>query len=838
VLRYDGAVPIRLLDRTIPHLTIDLDMNEVLAPCIGLLLAITLCPATWAASIAQIGPENRDPLGGKEVDWIDGDYVVGNDKLVAVIARPGPLRDANMTVRGVGACLIDLTRRDSQSDQLSCYYPAAGRYQFFDDSLVEHGRLDSGGVFWRCKSSASLAGQDSVATVEYQLRDGDPFLTVLIHIDGGDPASVTAADGVRADRTFAFDALPGTTVAYCADEHFLQTYGFEALGADELPSWSKDRTRQVQYGSAALRREGNRVSWTTRVYPAGSPLDLWGLRQDAAPQTFLVRGAVGDQPRIKLSVIEGNVGPLSLPAVWRSAEDGKSIVHLPAGDYRVKAEAIGHQSGEVTIRVGSGAAEHAIELGPATRVAARISDESGQPMPCKVTFYGTETADGEETPDPVFGLDSQSGSVGNCVYSADGQFVRSIPPGAYDVLISRGPEYDVVFERVELVAGGQASIAATLVRSVDTSGWVSAELHSHSTPSGDNTSEQLGRVENLICEHLEFAPCTEHQRIESYDDQLQILAAERFMATCSGMELTGSLLPINHQNAFPLQRDPFAQDGGGPRIDSDPINQIARLAMWDDDSEKVVQTNHPNMRQLLHDRDLDGSEDGGFAKMLDYMDIIEVHPPEMIFLSDEETAALKDPDSNSIRPWLQVIRSGRRIPGVVNTDAHYNWHGSGSLRNWIRCSTDDPAEIKTGEMVARLERGEVIMSTGPFMRVQLLHSSLSEPAEIGDSVEIPDNAAQLAIQVQCANWLDINRVEVLVNGEMQPQLSRTRAAHPEAFANGVVKFDQRLTVTLPRNAFLVVAAIGERLQLGRVMGESEGKRPPVVVSNPIYVTSP
>jgi hypothetical protein len=659
----------------------------------------------------------------------------------------------------------------------------------------------------------------------------------LVRIEGKDLEKVKPIDGVRADRTFKFDTIDSLNVAFCEDEYFLQTYGFHAETATKVPSWSSDRMRQLRYGPDALEQSPEQVSWRTRVYPASSSLDLWGMISGGAPQTFVVRGAIGDQPRIKLSVIDGNIGDRKLPAVWRSSADGRSVVHLPPGEYRVKAEAIGHEPSEVSVQIGDQAAEHTIRLGAATRVVAKVTDGDGQAIPCKVTFYGTQTPTGEPTPDPMFGLDSQSGSVGNCVYSADGQFVRSIPPGSYEVLVSRGPEYNVEFSKINLQPGDQADLETTLRRVVDTTGWISAELHSHSTPSGDNTSEQLGRVENLVCEHLEFAPCTEHQRIESYDDQLEILGAERFMATCSGMELTGSMLPINHQNAFPLKRTPFAQDGGGPRTDSDPVNQIARLAMWDDNSEKVVQSNHPNMRQMLHDRDLDGKEDGGFAKMVDYMDIIEVHPPEMIFLSDEETEALKNPDSNRMKPWMELIRSGRRIPGVVNTDAHYNWHGSGSLRNWIRCSTDAPAEIKIEEMTERLETGQIVMSTGPFMTVQLLHDDLSEPAEVGDSVDISGDTAELAIKIQCANWLDVNRVEVFVNGERQPELSRTRGEHPDAFGNGVTKFDQRLTVTLPRNAFVIVATIGERMQLGRVMGKSEGRRPPVAVSNPIYVTA-
>lgn len=794
-------------------------------------------PSIVAAEITQIGPNNRVHLGGKEVDWIDGDYVIKNDQLIAVIAKPGPLRDANMTVRGVGACLIDLTRADIQSDQLSCYYPTAGRFRFFDDSLVEHGKLETGGVYWRCQSSGSLVGNNTSATIEYRLQDGDPFLTVEITIDGKRTSDLIAADSVRADNTFKFNVLTGTTIAYCDDEHFRQTYGFQAVGADEPPKWNTNRSRQVSYGTAAVTTSSDRTGWVTHVYPASSPLDLWGLAKNGKPQTFLVGGAIGIQPRIKLTMIKTNVGQLGFPTVWRSSSDGKSIVHLPPGEYRIRAQAIGHEPTEKTFLVTDEAAEHRLNLGPATRVVARISDELGQPIPCKVTFFGSNVSDNQRIPDPEFGIDSQSGSVGNCVYTADGRFVRSIPAGSYDVLISRGPEYDVAYQTINLKAGGEATIEAKLKRVVDTTGWVSAELHSHSTPSGDNTSQQLGRVENLICEHLEFAPCTEHQRIESYDDQLKILNAESYMATCSGMELTGSPLPINHQNAFPLQWKPFAQDGGGPRTANNPIEQIARLAMWDDDADKVVQTNHPNMRQLLADRNLDGTEDGGFAKMLDFMDVIEVHPPEMIFLSEEETAALKNPDTNRMKPWMNLIKSGRRIPGVVNTDAHYNWHGSGWLRNWIRCSTDEPSEIDTQEMIQRLSSGQVIMSTGPFLSVQLHHDSLPKPAEIGDTITLPDSAAELAVTVQCANWLDVNRVEVFVNGEIQPELSRTRAEHPEVFSNDIVKFNQRLAVTLPEDAFIIVAAIGERLQLGRVMGASGGQRPPVAVSNPIYVST-
>ncbi len=76
---------------------------------------VALSPRTWDRYIPQ----------GKEVDGIYGDFALVNEQIMCVIAHPRKGRHANMTVRDVGGCLIDLTRRDRQSDQLSAFYPGA-----------------------------------------------------------------------------------------------------------------------------------------------------------------------------------------------------------------------------------------------------------------------------------------------------------------------------------------------------------------------------------------------------------------------------------------------------------------------------------------------------------------------------------------------------------------------------------------------------------------------------------------------------------------------------------------------------------------------------------------
>jgi hypothetical protein len=470
-------------------------------------------------------------------------------------------------------------------------------------------------------------------------------------------------------------------------------------------------------------------------------------------------------------------------------------------------------------------------------VVAAITDEAGGPIPCKVQFRG------RGVPDPDFGPDSGDTLVKNLVYSADGRFRVEVAPGDYEIVVSRGPEYDAVSTAITVAASVETPLAARLVRVVDTSGWISSDFHSHSTPSGDNTSSQLGRVQNLLSEQIEFGPCTEHNRISSYAPHLERLRAGHLMATCSGMELTGSLLPVNHQNAFPLVERPGEQDGGGPTVNNDdPVAQVERLALWDDAADKVVQMNHPNLVQVLGDRETDGKADAGFERMLGFVDVIEVHPLEEIF-----TPPAPDFDprrrEHTVFRWLQMLNLGYRLPGVVNTDAHYNFHGSGFLRNYLASPTDDPAKIQVADVIRSAEAGRVVMTSGPFLEAVAsaggeagaTAGDAAKPAGPGETLRAADGRVTLRIRVQCPNWFDVDRVQVFVSGRPDPKLNFTRRDHAGMFTRDVVRFEEEIAVTLDRDAQLVVATIGEGSNLGLVMGPDHAQRRPIAVTNPIFV---
>jgi hypothetical protein len=452
-------------------------------------------------------------------------------------------------------------------------------------------------------------------------------------------------------------------------------------------------------------------------------------------------------------------------------------------------------------------------------------------LPCKIEFIGQG-----DTPTPNFGPETADFAVKNLLYCPLGEGRQSMPVGDYDVIVSRGPEFNALFTTVSIKPREETKLTDKLERVVQTPGWVSTDFHSHSSPSGDNTSSQLGRIVNLVCEQIEFAPCTEHNRIDTYQPHIDRLRVGSFISSCTGMELTGAPLPLNHQNAFPLKHKPRTQDGGAPVTDTDPVKQIERLAKWDNGAEKLVQINHPDFGWMTYDRDGDKQPDAGFQRMFEMMDVVEIHPIHTL-LTFEPTYRYKNEgkpiDNRSFR-WLQLLNQGLLLPAVVNTDSHYNYHGSGGLRNWVPSSSDDPAKIAVSEIVRNCERGRIIVSNGPYLEVRLGETGKSKTITAGESLDAKSGKVTLAIRVQCPNWFEIDRVVVLVNGRPHATHDYHRSKHSDRFRSGVVKFDEKLELSLTADAHVIVVTTGEK-PLGKVAGPDWGHQLPTALSNPIYL---
>jgi hypothetical protein len=99
---------------------------------------------------------------------------------------------------------------------------------------------------------------------------------------------------------------------------------------------------------------------------------------------------------------------------------------------------------------------------------------------------------------------------------------------------------------------------------------------------------------------------------------------------------------------------------------------------------------------------------------------------------------------------------------------------------------------------------------------------------------VAEGEIQLHVRVECPNWLDVNRVQVFVNGRAVDTHNFTRRTHGHMFGDGAVKFDHVIPLKLEQDAHVIVAAANEGGQLGRIYGPEQGLAMPTAVSNPIF----
>ncbi len=185
--------------------------------------------------------------------------------------------------------------------------------------------------------------------------------------------------------------------------------------------------------------------------------------------------------------------------------------------------------------------------------------------------------------------------------------------------------------------------------------------------------------------------------------------------------------------------------------------------------------------------------------------------------------------------WMQLINKGYRITGVVNSDCHYNNHDAGYLRNYVLSPTDNPGRIKTANIISACRQGNIVMSNGPFLEVRVSTDKKSQ-AVPGDDLVATSGKVKISIRVQCPNWFDINRVQVFLNGRMAKELNFTRRSQPEMFpATSVMRFNETIEIELKEDTHMIVATIGEDLQIGPVQGERRGADAPTAVANPVFV---
>ncbi len=803
-------------------------MNILHTPLAFLLFTVA---ALAAPEAFEVGPAQVDQLPtGKEADGIIGDFILRNDKIEAVISGNLPLRRANMStfygVEGITpGCLYHLTIRGAGNDQLTIFAPAQQQGAVSWVRVVKDGR-DGEAVVETAVTGANHAGLARYH--QYQLKagwEGVRIVTTLVN-ESAEAKTVNLMDKWT-NFTRTGTAL-GITWADAIDPADKAGYAYGLL----------DNAANVVPAKPYSLPSGESVTVTRFLAVGTSPVDALGVVAAQRGPVGQVMGRVrapGNVPVKTAEILVRTTGDSDANVgVLHPDEEGRFVVELPEGRYSATFTDQGRADVQEMLTVKRGAlAKLDVQMSAASAVAFNITGENGAGVPCKAQFLaieGTEPAN--------LGPKNRAHGCVDQYHSEKGKFRVALPPGKYRVIVTRGIEFSHLEQEVTLAPNATFAFTGTLKRLVDTRGCVSADYHNHSTPSGDNTCGTADRIINLVAEHIEFAPTTEHNRLYDWRETIDRLGLAAEVQTVPGMELTGRAA---HFNSFPFEPVPRTQDNGAPVWNDDPRITAITLRDWQGaEPDRWVQINHPDMVKNFTDANTDGQIDGGFRGLAQLIDGIETENGSMgsEILRGRPFSIGKNKDGkDSVQPlrefiWLQMLNRGHRYAAMAVCDAHSVYgNGVGGWRMYLPSKSDNPAEIDWRENSRHAKAGHSYLTTGPFLQV-----TTDDGTGPGDTTRASGATVKLNVKVQCTDWIDIDRVQVLVNGRARPGLNFTRTSHPQMFRDGVLKFDSTLDVPLSEDAHLIVVACGENSTLATGYGTSEqAKMRPCAYHNPIFV---
>ncbi|MBN1655928.1 MAG: PHP domain-containing protein [Deltaproteobacteria bacterium] len=519
-----------------------------------------------------------------------------------------------------------------------------------------------------------------------------------------------------------------------------------------------------------------------------------------------VKGSI--RPVANWATIEAKApeqGPLLVSSV---SPDGSFDLPLPYGSYLISAFSPGGVDTQ-SVSLQPDAPEAAVEMfAPEPgKMSYKIANEKGDPIPVRLIVQGIPP-----TKNPVFGPAFVANGAGNVLCSSTGAGEIEIAQGRYRVVVTRGIEYELVQRNLSVDEGKGAVMRATLKKKVDTSGWLAADLHLHAAPSYDSEISLEDRVTSLLAESIGFAVATDHNVVTDYQESVNRLGASGLLITAAGVEVTTVEPTWGHFNVWPLS----SASAPPPFAGITPSELFAYIREQAPDA--LIQVNHPWMNEYgigyLDIAGLDARK--GVGKHKGYspaFDVIEV-------INGYEIKDRERVEAN-LRAWFNLLNLERHYAATGGSDSHrVIWQTAGYPRTYIRIPEETPPDAIVQQAAAAIRAGRSLVTTGPFIRLKV------GGGEPGDLVPAVNGRVEISVSVSAPSWIDVDNLEVVVNGE-SIATSAIRAAKKKTER-------ARISLRLPVSKDCWVAAVARGgTSLHEALPYVEAL--PLAFTNPVYV---
>jgi len=450
------------------------------------------------------------------------------------------------------------------------------------------------------------------------------------------------------------------------------------------------------------------------------------------------------------------------------------------------------------------------------------------------------------------------------VFPTDGQAVLSAPAGMYQVVVSRGYEYDIVGDDddplVEVTAGEETSVDAKLTRVVDSTNVMCGDFHIHTHRSIDSPDAPEFKLMAAAGDGVELPVRTEHEFVADFEPVVAATGLGAWMYGFSALELT--TFSWGHFGVFPMVPDPGLPNDGaimwnevtdsGPVQTFDPVPVFDEARMTPGNPEVIIF--HPRIppgmgggfsaisgqNYFMGDNDLSNAGGVDYNPATDTISREDIDPETWWDLkfrvvevfNDSSFAENKqnvgrtyppDPENpagedasleiGTVDDWFGLLNSNDRPDGVFavgSSDSHIlmgtsEMAGDGPVgypRTCLLVGTDDPETLRADAGTPQFVKG-LVRDGRSVINGGFYVLALGQGAGPGQTV----NGAgpyPIDVEVQAPLWVgNLELLEMWVS--MDKVIERTEIAigsGPEINNTAVSRFSQ--TVEVPAGADWVV----------------------------------
>ncbi|MBX5483579.1 MAG: carboxypeptidase regulatory-like domain-containing protein [Myxococcaceae bacterium] len=477
-------------------------------------------------------------------------------------------------------------------------------------------------------------------------------------------------------------------------------------------------------------------------------------------------------------------------------DEGRAHADVPAGTYQLYAGRMGAAIAPPTEAVvgTTGTTEVTLSIGASRTLTVHVVDPFDVPMPAKVTVLcptGTcpVPQDGYRR---LFELERLPTNVAAVAFvPPSGVLELPLAPGAYEVVVTRGPEYSAwpdtwpnAGQPVDLTTVDQ-TITATLAHVVDSTGWASADLHVHAVNSADSSVANELRALSFLAEGVDVLVSTDHEYLTDYGPVVKRLGGEGVMATMVGTEI--STFDFGHFNAWPVV--PRDEDRGGP---FDWAGGTEGATLRPPQLFAGVREQHPGaLIQVNHARGSLGvltmvqADTATFATHADPASLRMDPAPDATATDTRlldgnfdafEVANGLQPSTALLNDWMTMLSTGRRKTATGVSDSHFAYVTLGGYsRTYVQYpNADDVTKFDPKVFAENVKAMHAFGTNGPFLRVTARRIEAASGMPAGNAVGVGDTLSldaaagdkvELTVDVQTPSWIAFDQIEVYTHAD-------------------------------------------------------------------------